>query len=227
MVTTPLTVVAFVLVLLLFVAAGVWFLRRIDDSPSDRLVARSRAQVSAARADVAASAVGREWVVTAAPTDEAFPSDLVPRRAEARACEFLVVGARPRPFSAATWQMAHRNAGAIVTSGLRQHRLTVDLSVELSRFAVSGVHNWRLMLASIPDSLVAHPRVQSGLDVYGDDHGAAAALASLAADITEAQVWLVVDRSRLVVVRAGELDAAALTTRLDLADRVAEALCQK
>jgi hypothetical protein len=224
MAPTPVNVIVFVVALVLVVAGGVWFLRRSDDSESDRQVARSGAEVDRARADVEAAASVRGWTVTTDPTSEPLPQDRAPRRAEPRACEFLVVGSRPRTFRAATWRMEHRNAGAVATSPFLQHRLGVDLTRDLPDFAVSGVANWRLMLASIPDSLVGHPRVVAGLDVYGDDGGAAAALAPLAQEIREAQVWIVVSGHTLVLVREGELDATGLEARLELADRAATLL---
>jgi hypothetical protein len=218
---TSVNIIAFVVALVLVLAGGVWFLRRVDDSDSDRQVARSGAGVEAARVDVETVAGDRGWTVTRHPSSEPLTQDRAPRRAEPRRCEFLVLGSRPRPFRAATWRMAHRNAGAVATSPFLQHRVSLDLARDFPDFAVSGVASWRLMLASIPDPLVGHPQVVAGLDVYGDDRGAAAALAPLAEEVRAAQVWIVVSGHTLVLVREGELDATGLTARLELADRVA------
>lgn len=92
------------------------------------------------------------------------------------------------------------------------------------RFAVTGDGNWRTMLATIPDDLVSTGRSVQGLTVYGDDRGLGERLIPLAGKLRADGIWILADGDALTLVREGELDAAGLARRIDLAAAVAAAL---
>ena len=223
MAPTPVTVGLFILGMILVSAGGVWLMLRVDDSAADRQVARGGAKVEAFRESVRSAARDHGWQVEDAPA-RALPTTLRARRAEPEGCDFAVTGNDPRAFRADTWAMKHRNAGAAVGSSFVQHRLTMPLRTTLGRFAVTGDGNWRTMLATIPEDLVGHGRTVGGLTVYGDDTGLAGRLVALGEELKAGELWVVVAGSELTVIREGELDAAGLAGRIDLAARMAAAL---
>ena len=227
MAATPLTVGMFVLALVVVSVVGGWLMLRVDSSPADRRVASGGRKAERFRSEVRAQAPDRGWRVQTSE-DRPFPAGAVPRRATPVVCRLAVTGDRPRPFRAESWQMEHRNAGAVVGTALLQHRLTLQLDRQLDKtlpdFAVTGDGSWAAMLATLPEALVGDGRSVGGLTVHGGGEGRAERLVPLAAELRAEELWVVVAGREVTLVREGELDVAGLQRRLDLGGRVAAAL---
>ncbi len=195
----------------------------------DPTVAMGSRGVERTGGQLVAAAAQHGWqVLLGAAAERPFAPDLVMRHAPAIRCEQVVTGIQPRNFVAETWLVDRRKPGALLGSDIRQHLLTVPISVRVPRFAIGRDGTDANSAAwSVPDDLAPFASgFGDGLTLLGDDQGTAQALRPWLSQVRDARVWVVVAGDRVVLSRYGAVGPDELARRLGLAAELANALEQ-